>query len=615
MELSRYLDLYLAESQEHLRELNRSLLELESGASPEAVGRAFRAAHTIKGMSATMGYRNVAEIAHGLEDRLAEIRDGRASATPAVVDALLADADALEQAVSTVVTAESSSDIETAPEAPAPVPAAAPAPAPAAPMTAPPGTGLVVVVTVRRDCALPAARALLARRNVEAVAQVLGADPEQPGEDFRGGEVRLFLTADADRAAVEEAARRAGDIESVVMASPRTEEPARGAAAAPGVAPRTRHVRVDLRRLDELADGIGELAVLRIRLNELLNAGDQANLREQLERAGMLIEALREVTLAMRMVPVGDIFDRFPRLVRDAARALGKEVEFRIEGRDIQVDRSVIDAMADPLVHLLRNAVDHGIESPRARKTAGKPPRGRIALRAFRERASVRILVEDDGSGIDAAQIAARARRLGLLRGDEPGPTSGDALLKLLAKPGFSTAKEVTEVSGRGVGLDVVAASLRAVGGSLELRTEQGAGSTFALRLPISLAVATALRLRVGGEQYAVPMTHVREAIELQDVEIARVRGREVVRLRGEAIPLLRLSELLALPERGQETAAVVAEIGERRAALAVDELVAREQIVVKPFDAAVGMLPFFSGVTLLADGRPALVLDPMTVL
>ncbi len=623
MELSRYLDLYLAESQEHLRELNRSLLELEQGGGGDAVARAFRAAHTLKGMSATMGFGGVTELAHGLEDRLADVRDGRSPVDSALVDELLAAADALEQAVGTVVVAEGVAIVGAPHVASGAAGAHEPSPTPAGiPHThaAPPaGTGLIAAVAVSRESSFPAARALIARRNVAAVADVLGADPAEPGPDFRG-ELRLFLAAGADVRAVEAAARAAGEIESVVVAEPVSLTGAASATvqAAPGrvASPRARHVRVELGRLDELADAIGELSVLTIRLSELVEAADLVGLREELERTTALVDGLRETALTMRMVPVGDIFDRFPRLVRDAARALGKDVEFIVEGREIEVDRSVIDALADPLVHLLRNAVDHGIEAPASRVAAGKPPRGRVLLRAFRERASVRILVEDDGAGIDAPRVARQAVALGLLGEDDPAPTTGDALLRVLARPGFSTATEVTEVSGRGVGLDIIVATLRAVGGSLELRTSPGQGSTFAMRLPISLAVAAALRVRVGGENYAVPMTHVREAVELQDGGLARVLGKEVLRLRGEAIPLLRLSELLGVPgERRRETAAVIAEVGDRRAALAVDELVGREQVVVKPFDPAAGMLPVFSGVTMLADGRPALVLDPMNVL
>src|SRR5512135_1244254 len=358
MELSRYLDLYLAESQEHVRELGRSLLELEAGAGTEAVSRAFRAAHTIKGMSATMGYRAVAELAHALEDRLAEIRDGKLACEAGVIDQLLASADLLENALASVVVAEKDGGPE-APTEEAELPPAAPGaaamPGPLAPERAapqpsaaaasiPPDTALVVQVTVSRHSVLPAARALIARRNLEAVATVLGADPENPDDNFRG-EIRFFLAEGADVAAVETAARTAGEIESVVVAAPRADGPSLalptpGAGRTPGVhaeAPKSRHVRVDLRRLDDLADGIGELAVVGMRMDDLAAASDLDNLKEHLGRASKLVEQLRDTALAMRMVPVGDVFDRFPRLVREASRALGKQVDFKIEGRDIQV--------------------------------------------------------------------------------------------------------------------------------------------------------------------------------------------------------------------------------------------------------------------------------------
>ncbi|HET9982523.1 MAG TPA: chemotaxis protein CheW, partial [Longimicrobiales bacterium] len=508
----------------------------------------------------------------------------------------------------------------------------------------PPGTALVARIRISADAALPAARALLARRNVEGVTTVLGSDPAEPRPDFRG-EIRLFLAAAADAAAVEAAARAAGEIDGVVFermagsvedaAAPTSTgggaEPApsggpgAGAAvsapadAAPGAlvpgALRVRHVRVDQRRLDELANGLGELAVVRARIEELVERADTPGLRELVERAGTLVEALRETALAVRMVPAGEVFDRFPRLVRDAARALGRDVEFRMEGRDVEVDRTVLDAVAEPLVHLLRNAVDHGVEPEAERRAAGKPDRGRVTLRAMRERASLRIVVEDDGAGVDAERVAARARRLGVLAPDAPTPTEPDELLRLLCRPGLSTADEVTELSGRGVGLDAVLERVRALGGALELQTAPGAGTRLSLRLPATLAVAPALRVRLGTEQYLVPMTHIEEAVELDGADVARVRGQEVLRLRGETVPLLRLVRVLGAPHAGEQAgAALVAEVGGRRRALAVDELVAREQIVMRGFDAPRGLLPHFSGVTLLADGRPALVLDPMTV-
>jgi two-component system, chemotaxis family, sensor kinase CheA len=311
---------------------------------------------------------------------------------------------------------------------------------------------------------------------------------------------------------------------------------------------------------------------------------------------------------------VADIFARLPRLARDTARRLGRDVALRLEGGDIRLDRAILGELTDPLTHLVRNAIDHGIETPAARLAAGKPAGGTLVVRAERERSSVRIVVEDDGAGVDAARVLNRARAAGLDTDEDRIATAGE-LFRLLSHPGFSTADEVTEVSGRGVGLDAVATRIRALGGAIDMETERGRFTRFVLRLPITLALAHALRVRVAGEDYAIPLTHVAEAIEFADVPVEAESGREFVRLRGATIPLVRLGRVLQAPRPAAERAAVLAESGERRAALAVDELVGREQILIKPFDSAVGALRVFSGATLLADGRPALVLDPLSVM
>ncbi len=628
MDLSRYLELYRSEAREHLRVLSDGLLLVESSGGVAGVEEAFRAAHTIKGMAATMGYPRVAALAHALEDRLEGIRGG-ARVDAALIDELLRRSDELRDAVDEASEAEDSEDAAQVAAAPRDIAsgnagaeahgrggarfaaeAAAAAAALAPPAPPPEGTALVVRVRIDPAAPLPAARALIARQNVARVAELLGSDPEDVTAGF-GGELRLFLAGTPDPQAVESAVRLAGDVESVAFEGPA----ARRAAARRAEAARSRHLRVDQRHLDALADGIGELSVLTLRLRELTD-GEPGPVADLADRVGALLEGLQGTTLAMRMVPVDEVLERFPRMVRDAARALEKQVEFRLEGRDIELDRSVLDEIADPLVHLLRNAVDHGLESAAEREAAGKPAAGLLVLSAVREQSTVVIRVRDDGRGVDAARVVERARELGLAGPEEAEPATGEALLRLLALPGLSTARQVTQVSGRGVGMNAVVERVRALGGSVDLRTTPGGGSTFTLRLPITLAVASALRVRVAGEDYAVPMTHVSEAVDLLDGSLARVRGREVLRLRGEVVPLLRLSELLEAPAgRGGEKAALIAEVGERRTALAVDELVAREQVVVKGFDPAVGTLPFFSGVTLLADGRPALVLDPMNVI
>jgi two-component system chemotaxis sensor kinase CheA len=300
-------------------------------------------------------------------------------------------------------------------------------------------------------------------------------------------------------------------------------------------------------------------------------------------------------------------------VVRDAARRTGKDVALEIRGEEIELDRAILNEIGEPLVHLLRNAVDHGIEAAPARKRARKPARGRIVLEAERERSSVRIVLQDDGAGVDRKRVVARAKAAGLLAPEASPDLPDEELFRLLSSPGFSTAEQVSDVSGRGVGLDTVVSRIRALGGAVEMHSESGRGTRFSLRLPITLALVRALRVRVGGEDYAIPLTHITEAVALTGTE--REHGRERVAVREERLPLVRLREVLQVRGPGQETAAVVAELGERRAALAVDELVGHEQILVKSFDPSPGTLPVFSGATLLEDGRPALVLDPLSVM
>lgn len=607
MELNRYLDLYLSESQDHLRLLNRALLDLEAGDVAQAVEEAFRAAHTLKGMSGTMGFTAVTHIAHDLESVLDRIRAGARKVDAAAIDELLASADRLESAIAASASGE-------AVELPAPAAATQAAEQPRPKRTI---AGLLAGVSyarvsLRTDEQMKIARALIMTRALVQKGLVVRSEPEQFGDDF-DGEFALILRDSADETAVVEYLATLAEIESfsieqgqkpVVQEKPKLPEPP--------AAPKTSFLRVDQRRMDEVAEGLGEMAILQGRIEQLV-AGERGQLADLTMRMTRLISELQYTVLAMRMVPVGDVFDRFPRMVRDAARALGKEVDFQIEGREIEIDRAILEEIADPLVHLLRNAIDHGIELPAERYGAGKDAKATLVLRAWRERSSVRIQVQEDGRGINARKILAKAHAKGM-QVPTPADATNEDLLKILAHPGFSTAEQVTDVSGRGVGMDVVVGKIRALGGAIDMQTQAGEGTTFTLRLPITLAIAQALRVQVGAEDYAIPLTHVAEAVELDGANIDRNKGREVLRLRDEVLPLIRLRSVLQSPTTGSETAAVVAELGERRTALAVDRLVGREQILVKQFDGAIGTLPIFSGVTLLADGRPALVLDPISV-
>jgi two-component system chemotaxis sensor kinase CheA len=388
---------------------------------------------------------------------------------------------------------------------------------------------------------------------------------------------------------------------------------AAGAPSQPGAleAPeKSRHIRVDLRRLDGLMDLIGELVTVRGRLNELAAERRDPAIDDVAIQVSRLSGELQAGIIQARMTPVWQVFDRFPRLVRDLARELGKQVAFRVEGKEIELDRAILDELGDPLLHLLRNAVDHGIESPAERRRGGKKPEGEIVLTAVRERASVAISVRDDGRGIDRAKILERSRREGLV--DPHAETlSDDQLLRVLARPGFSTAEAVTSVSGRGVGIDVASTRIRALGGSIDIRTETGIGTSFVLHLPVTLAIVRALIAGVGHERYALPLTYVAETVEFGVQATTTVQGREAIVLRDHVVPLVHLRRLLGVTgDAPPRSPIIVLEMGERRSGIVVDGMLGQQEIVVKGFDAPQGMLPVFSGATIMGDGIPALILD-----
>jgi two-component system chemotaxis sensor kinase CheA len=362
---------------------------------------------------------------------------------------------------------------------------------------------------------------------------------------------------------------------------------------------------------------IGELVIARGRLVALTAASEDPALVETVDHSARLIGDLQDEIMTCRMVPVWQVFDRFPRLVRDAARSVGKQVAFEIDGKDIELDRSMLDEIGDPIVHLLRNAVDHGIEEPGVRVAAGKPAEGRLTLSAVRDRSAVLIRVADDGRGIDRDRVLARARATGLVDAATTSLTD-DEMVRLIARPGFTTADRVTNLSGRGVGIDAVQARVRALGGSVDIKSIPGQGTVVTARLPLTLAIMGALLARSAGEMYAFPMAHVDETVAAEGIALAAVRGRPVMLLRGEAVPYVRMRDLMsgrpAGEERAPETEAeqhvVVLESGGRRTAVAVDELTGQQDIVVKQFDGVRGSLPLFSGATILGDGAPALIVD-----
>jgi two-component system, chemotaxis family, sensor kinase CheA len=395
------------------------------------------------------------------------------------------------------------------------------------------------------------------------------------------------------------------------FAIPKSEktEPSRQAQKPP------RHIRIDSRRLDTLMNVVGELVIARDHIAQIAERlGDEA-LVEATRHASQIVSTLQNEIMTSRMVPVWQVFERFPRVVRDTARSLGKEVEFKIEGKEIELDRSMLDEMGEPVLHLLRNSLDHGIELPADRVAAGKPRVATLILTAERDRATVLIRVTDDGRGIDQARVLPRAKELGIVE-ETTSKLSEQELVAIISRPGFSTAEKVTDISGRGVGFDIVANKVRTLGGSLEVHTDAGLGTSVSMRLPLTLAISRALLARVEKEIYAIPLTHVVETFALSQPMLLEVKGKEVVAIRDDVFPAIRLRERVGLPPGTATVGQVVLiELAERRAALIVDEFIGQQEIVMKQFDGANGGRTLFSGATILGDGAPALIIDASTLL
>jgi two-component system chemotaxis sensor kinase CheA len=490
---------------------------------------------------------------------------------------------------------------------------------------------LLVRVRLSPDTPLRGVRAFIIVQSLAKIAEVTATEPsleDLQSEGFDDDFAMRLLTSSAP-AEIEKLIRGAGDVTDVQIGDDKpSARPSQARAALPepvaepradATANRSRHVRIDVRRLDNLMNLIGELTIARGRLSQIATALGDTALEETVNQSSRLITELRDEITASRMVPVSNVFDRFPRVVRDAARAVGKQVEFVVEGKDIELDRSMLDEIADSIVHLLRNSIDHGLETPDERIARGKPEAGRLTLSAIRDKSAVVIKVSDDGKGIDRERVLARARRDGLVDASKTDLTE-DELLRLLARPGFSTAEKVTDLSGRGVGVDAVYTRVRALGGAMDIRSVPGQGTTMMLRLPLTLAIVRAVLARVADETYAIPLAHISETIELTPDVLKTVKGREVLLARDEVLPLYRLRTLVDLPAYVAQSEidleqVIVIDLGDRRAALVIDELTGQEEIVVKQYDAVRDGLPFFGGATLLGDGTPSLIVDVSSLL
>jgi two-component system, chemotaxis family, sensor kinase CheA len=655
MDTSDYLPMFLAECRENLQELNLAVVRLEEAPEDrETVDAIFRIAHSLKGMAATMGYEGMATLTHKMEDVFELLRQRGTGLTGEVVDVLLACLDALSGAVD-AIEADGAESFDPAVlverlgglvrgrddrDAPEPEPVVPPA------KLAPVGDGHTVLeihAALAPDAQMPAVRAFQVLAAVAEHGEVLRSTPAEDEVDgFSGRIIEVLLATDQmaeEVAAAVRAVPDVGDARVVEATTEPVEEPAPlavveeepFASAAPAPSPATsapaparaaaksaqhRTVRVDAARLDQLMHLMGELVVQRTHVEALSAEANVPGLGQAMQELTRSSHALQAMVMQIRMIPVDAVFTRFPRLVRDVATRLGKQVELDLVGKDTELDRTVVDAIGDPLVHLIRNALDHGLESPADRVAAGKPPIGKLTIAARHAGGSIAITVSDDGHGVDPQKVAAVAVARGLITREQAQLVDMRAAIELLFAPGFSTASEVGDLSGRGVGMDAVRDKVRELGGEVTVTSVQGEGTVNEIRLPLTLAIMSALVVEAGGQPFGIPLARVERTMRIDDHPVRSVAGAKMLVLKDEALPLRRGVDVFggstgnAAGAGALDTHVVIVRGTDGAVALSVSKLIGQRELVTRPLPANVGQEAAVSGAAVLSNGDIVLLAD-----
>lgn len=704
MDVSQYLEIFLDETNEHLQNLNTQILSLEQDPeNMDTINEIFRAAHSLKGMAGTMGYKRMQTLTHDMENVFSEVRNGNIKVKADMIDVLFQCLDALEEYNTNI--RESSdegtndngalikrlNDIMGDGDAPAAQEAASQEQA-AAPAAADGFVGIKLnenqqsvlsealkqgksvyglTVKVQESCILKAARAFLVFKAIEETSEIIVSDPSsQDIEDEKFDlhfsliivsetELNEVVTAaksvseiedvsgsvlnldDVGAAETEEshAAETGAEVEAAAPAAPaQAQQPAQTAASAPAApaqaeqtpaptpapaakkAPANkpvvnRTVRVDIEKLDTLMNLVSELIIAK---NSLVSASAMSGnssqaVNEQIEYLESVTTSLHESVMKVRMVPIESTVNKFPRMVRDLQKKLGKKMELYMSGEETELDRTVVDQIGDPLMHLLRNSADHGLESAAVRKERGKPEVGSIFLDAYQDGNNVVIEVRDDGNGIDTKAVKNKAIERGVITPEQGEAMSEKEIIDLLFNAGFSTAKVVSDVSGRGVGLDVVKSMIESLSGEVEVKSRLGEGSTWTIRLPLTLAIIQALMVEIGDEKYAIALGSIQTIEDILPSDVNLVQAKEVIQLRDLVIPLIRLNEILDIPSKKdpeENLVVVVVKKGDKLAGLVVDELIGQQEIVIKSLGKYISKCKIISGATVLGDGEVALILD-----
>ena len=694
MDTSQYLEIFIDETKEHLQNLNEQLLVLEKEPeNADTINEIFRAAHSLKGMAGTMGYKRMQRLTHDTENVFSEIRNGKMKVSADLVDTLFQSLDALEGYLENIQqTADEGTDdhepiIKKLNDILASGTGVAPAPQNAAPVAEEKkeeaaGDGKMtrkyksmkleeheitaigeaykknmsvfgMTVYIQESCILKAARAFLVFKALEEIGEIIVSEPSvQDIEDEKFEfDFSLYLITEANEEKVKNVVTSVSEIEDVMLekietvealsgegekAEEKTEEKAgakeeKASQAAAQAAPTkqaapakqtakpvvNRTVRVDIEKLDALMNQVSELIIAK---NSLVSISSTDNsgvtlqgLHEQIEYLERITTNLHESVMKVRMVPIESVVSRFPRMIRDISKKLDKKMELYMTGEDTELDRTVIDEIGDPLMHLLRNSADHGLESKEVRLQRGKEEVGSIFLNAYQEGNNVIIEVGDDGNGIDIESVRAKGIERGIITPEQAETMTDKDVIGLLFMPSFSMAKKVSDLSGRGVGLDVVKSKIESLGGDVEVKTKLGEGTTFIIRLPLTLAIIQALMVELGGEKYAISLGSIQTIEDISISDIKYVQSKEVIHIRGTVIPIIRLDKILDIGPREEEPenlTVVIIKKGDKQAGLVVDNLIGQQEIVIKSLGKYIDNTKIISGATILGDGEVALILD-----
>ncbi|TCJ05968.1 chemotaxis protein CheA [Cytobacillus praedii] len=678
MDMNQYLEVFIEESKEHLQACNEQLLELEKNPENIAiVNEIFRSAHTLKGMSATMGYEDLAKLTHQMENVLDAIRNHKIKFNPEILDVVFLAVDDLEAMVQSIAEGgDGKRDVSDAvgkllliekgespvlAEAKSEVAAAVAEPLHAAKSQYDEFEYTVlqqskeqgfetfeITVALREDCLLKAARVFMIFEILEKIGEVIKSNPavdqleeEQFDHEFTVTivskemkddiqkklmkvsevdkvdvnpisleELRQFELEEAEITQTPEIETPAKEVEKNVDA-PNKKEDKKTTSSAKQTSNKT--IRVNIERLDILMNLFEELVIDRGRLEQISRDLNNQELHETVERMSRVTGDLQNIILNMRMVPVETVFNRFPRMVRQLARDLNKKINLEIIGAETELDRTVIDEIGDPLVHLIRNALDHGVETPEVRKANGKPEEGTVVLKAYHSGNHVFIEIEDDGAGISRDKVLAKALSKGIVTEQAAASMTDNQVYELILASGFSTAEKISDVSGRGVGLDVVKSTIESLGGTISIESRLGQGSIFSIQLPLTLSIISVMLTEIQNEKFAIPLSSIIETAIVNKAEILNAHNQRVIDFRGKVVPLLFLKDIFEVPvvtEDDEFYSVVIVRKGDKMAGLVVDSFIGQQEVVLKSLGNYLTNVFAISGATILGNGQVALIVD-----